>query len=50
MVAAIAVTHRAHRLAFAMIRDQTPFDADQWDRSVAKGRSVPAAKEVTATT
>lgn len=50
MIAAIAVAHRAHRLAFAMIRDQTPFDPDQWDRSVAKGRSVPAAKEVTATT
>lgn len=49
MVAAVAVAHRAHRLAFAMIRNQTPFDPDQWTVSVAKGQPATAT-EVTATT
>jgi transposase len=37
MVAAIAVAHRAHRLAFALIRSQKPYDATQWATSVARG-------------
>jgi hypothetical protein len=50
MIAAVAVAHRAHRLAFAMIRHQTPFDPDQWSSSVAKGRPATATGEVAATT
>jgi hypothetical protein len=38
LVALIAVGHRAHRLAFAMLRSQRPFDADRWDRVVAGHR------------
>jgi len=40
LIAAIAVGHRAHRLAFAMIRSQQPFDDSRWTESVAKGRPV----------
>ncbi|MBV8348856.1 MAG: hypothetical protein JOZ49_15405, partial [Mycolicibacterium sp.] len=29
---------RAHRLAFAMLRSQRPFDADRWARTVASHR------------
>jgi hypothetical protein len=42
-VAAVAVAHRAHRLAFAMVRNQTVFDPHQWDQSTA-GRPVTAAQ------
>ena len=38
LVALIAVSHRAHRLAFAMLRSQRPFDADRWARAVAGHR------------
>jgi hypothetical protein len=38
LVALIAVGHRAHRLAFAMLRNQRPFDADRWARAVAGHR------------
>jgi transposase len=38
LVAMIAVAHRAHRLAFAMLRSQRPFDADRWARAVAGHR------------
>jgi transposase len=38
LVALIAVGHRAHRLAFAMLRSQRPFDADRWTRAVAAHR------------
>ena len=38
LVALIAVSHRAHRLAFAMLRSQRPFDADRWARAVAGRR------------
>jgi transposase len=41
-VAAVAVGHRAHRLAFAMLRDQTPYDPARWERSVAAGKTVMA--------
>jgi transposase len=37
-VAAVAVGHRAHRLAFAMLRDQSHYDADKWAESVAAGQ------------
>jgi hypothetical protein len=38
LVAMIAVGHRAHRLAFAMLRSQQPYDADRWTRAVAGHR------------
>jgi transposase len=41
-VAAVAVGHRAHRLAFALLRSQQPYDPKRWARSVAAGRSVMA--------
>jgi transposase len=41
-VAAVAVGHRAHRLAFALLRSQQPYDPARWVRSVATGRSVMA--------
>lgn len=37
LVAAVAVGHRAHRLAFAMLRDQQPYDPDRWAAAVADG-------------
>jgi transposase len=36
-VAAVAVGHRAHRLAFAMLRSQEPYDASRWAAAVAGG-------------
>jgi transposase len=41
-IAAVAVGHRAHRLAFSMLRSQRPYDQAHWARSVATGRSVMA--------
>src|SRR5487761_640256 len=41
-VAAVAVGHRAHRLAFAMLRNQSPYDATLWAKSVAAGRTAMA--------
>jgi hypothetical protein len=41
-VAAVAVGRRAHRLAFAMMRDQTRYDPARWAETVAAGRSVMA--------
>ena len=38
LVALIAVGHRAHRLAFAMLRSQRPYDADRWARAVTGHR------------
>jgi transposase len=35
MVAAVAVGHRAHRLAFAMLRTQEPYDPTRWAAAVA---------------
>jgi transposase len=49
LIATIALAHRAHRLAFAMIRSQVPYDNDRWTTAVAKGRSARTTK-VTATT
>lgn len=37
MVAAVAVGHRAHRLAFAMLRDQQPYDPIRWATATADG-------------
>jgi transposase len=34
-VAAVAVGHRAHRLAFAMLRTQEPYDPKRWAAAVA---------------
>jgi transposase len=42
VVAAVAVGHRAHRLAFAMLRDQSPYDPGRWAKSVAAGRTAMA--------
>lgn len=50
MVAAVAVAHRAHRLAFAMIRSGDLYNDRRWAAGVAKGRPVTANKELTATT
>jgi transposase len=41
-IAAVAVGHRAHRLAFSMLRSGRPYDRAHWTRSVATGRSVMA--------
>lgn len=54
MVATIAVAHRAHRLAFAVIRSQKPYDQTQWTASTSgrqgRDRSVMAAGTATSTT
>lgn len=54
IVATIAVAHRAHRLAFAIIRSQRPYDPSRWaastTRSNGRSRSVMATGEVTKTT
>ena len=39
---AIALGHRGHRLAFAMLRTQERYDARRWEASVAMGRSAMA--------
>jgi transposase len=36
-VAAVAVGHRAHRLAFALMRSQQPYDPKRWAAAVAGG-------------
>lgn len=54
MVAAIAVGHRAHRLAFAMMRSQRPYDAHTWlqatTRPERRDRPVMATQEATSPT
>ncbi len=40
----IAVGHRAHRLAFAMLRSQKPYDANRWSDAVA-GRRHPTDEQ-----
>lgn len=49
LVAAVAVGHRAHRLAFSMIRNQQLFDDKQWAASVAKGRPVTTTEVIETT-
>jgi transposase len=49
MITAVALAHRAHRLAFAMIRNQVPYDDRQWETSVANGQ-LARTTEVTTTT
>lgn len=43
IVATIAVAHRAHRLAFAILRSQQPYEPHRWEAAVARsrGRSRP---------
>jgi len=41
-VAAVAVGHRAHRLAFAMLGSQEPYDPEKWAQSVAAGKTAMA--------
>ena len=43
LVALVAVGHRAHRLAFSMMRTQTVYDPQRWVEGVEKGRAVKAA-------
>jgi len=43
LVALVAVGHRAHRLAFSMMRNQTAYDPERWVEGVEKGRAVKAA-------
>lgn len=43
LVALVAVGHRAHRLAFSMMRTQTVYDSDRWAEGVEKGRAIKAA-------
>lgn len=54
IVATIAVAHRAHRLAFAVIRSQQPYDAAKWAASTTgrqqRDRPVTAAHTATSTT
>jgi transposase len=50
MVAAVAVAHRAHRLAFATLRSGHLYDESRWSTGIAKGRPATATREVTATT
>lgn len=54
IVATIAVGHRAHRLAFAMLRSQQPYQNERWQASVerrrGRSRSVTAADTATQTT
>ncbi|WP_327097419.1 transposase [Nocardia vinacea] len=54
IVATIAVAHRAHRLACAIMRSQKPYVATQWAASAAKshraGRSVTVTEKATGTT
>lgn len=49
LVAAVAASHRAHRLAFAMIRSQQPFDNNHWEESIAKGRPVTTTEVIETT-
>lgn len=44
-VAAVAVGHRAHRLAFAMLRDQKAYDPAKWSAAVAAGMTAMAKTE-----
>lgn len=46
LVALIAVGHRAHRLAFSMMRNQSPYDGDRWVRAVEQGSGRQAHSEV----
>jgi transposase len=46
-VAAVAAGHRAHRLAFAMLRSQQPYDPEKWSASVAAGKTVMAKAQRT---
>jgi transposase len=53
LVATIALAHRAHRLAFALLRSQQPYDATKWAASTVRGHKGgrPAkAAEATRTT
>ncbi|WP_327249831.1 IS110 family transposase [Streptomyces sp. NBC_01320] len=54
MVASIATAHRVHRLTFALMRSQQPYDAERWTAAVTAGRArnrpVTASAQVTRTT
>ena len=43
-VAAVAAGHRAHRLAFAMLRNQIPYDPGRWRASVAAAKTIAAKR------
>ena len=48
LVALIAVGHRAHRLAFAMLRSQRPFDSDRWEADQILSQVDPGSRSVKA--
>jgi transposase len=50
-IAAVALGHRAHRLAFAMVRDQQSYDPQRWETATREGRPVMAktSRSTTAT-
>jgi transposase len=54
IIATIAVGHRAHRLAFAILRSQKPYEPTRWAASTARthgrSRSAMATSEATRTT
>jgi transposase len=54
MIAVVAVAHRTHRLAFAMLRSQQPYNPTRWAASTTgrhqRDRSVMAADPATNTT
>ena len=43
-VAAVAAGRRAHRLAFAMLASQGPYDPERWSASVARERPHPGRR------
>ncbi|MGC5007798.1 hypothetical protein OG894_41450 [Streptomyces sp. NBC_01724] len=49
LVATIAVGHRAHRLAFSLMKSGTPYDPIRWVRSVAEGDERRPSGDVGAT-
>lgn len=50
IVAAIAVGHRAHRLAFALMRTQKPYDPDRWAQGQEGGRFATTTTRAARTT
>jgi transposase len=49
IVAAIAVGHRAHRLAFALMRTQQPYNPDRWRQGQQGGRLATTTEAIRTT-
>jgi hypothetical protein len=43
LVIACAMAHRANRIAFALVRDQSAYDASRWTRARRKGTGPPTS-------